>query len=38
MRLIEHRFDDNIITTTVDRVLTWARESSIWPMGFGLAC
>jgi len=38
MGLIEHRFDDNIITTTIDRVLTWARESSIWPMGFGLAC
>ena len=38
MGLIEHRFDDNIITTTIDRVLNWARESSIWPMGFGLAC
>jgi NADH-quinone oxidoreductase subunit B len=38
MGLIEHRFDDNIITTTIDRVLNWARESSMWPMGFGLAC
>ena len=38
MGLIEHRFEDNVITTTIDRVLTWARESSIWPMGFGLAC
>jgi len=38
MGLIEHRFDDNIITTSIDRVLNWARESSIWPMGFGLAC
>ena len=38
MGLIDHRFDDNIITTNIDRVLNWARESSIWPMGFGLAC
>ena len=38
MGLLEHRFDDNIITTTVDDVLGWARKSSLWPMGFGLAC
>src|SRR5213078_2963440 len=38
MGLIEHRFEDNFITTSIDRVLNWARESSIWPMGFGLAC
>jgi len=38
MPTIEHSFEDNIITTTIDRVLGWARESSIWPMGFGLAC
>ena len=35
---IEHRFDDNIITTKVDEVLGWARKSSLWPMTFGLAC
>src|SRR3979411_903842 len=38
MGLIHHRFEDNFITTSIDRVLNWARESSIWPMGFGLAC
>ena len=38
MGLIDHRFEDNIITTNIDRMLNWARESSIWPMGFGLAC
>ena len=38
MGLITHQFEDNFITTSVDRVLNWARESSIWPMGFGLAC
>jgi NADH-quinone oxidoreductase subunit B len=38
MGLIEHRFEDNFITTNVDKVLNWARQSSLWPMGFGLAC
>ena len=38
MGLIEHRFDDNFITTNVDKVLNWARQSSLWPLGFGLAC
>ena len=38
MGLITHQFEDNFITTSIDRVLNWARESSIWPMGFGLAC
>jgi NADH-quinone oxidoreductase subunit B len=37
MGLIDHSFEDNIITTSVDRIFNWARESSIWPMGFGLA-
>jgi len=38
MGLIDHRFADNIVTTKLDTVLSWARESSLWPMGFGLAC
>ena len=38
MGLIDHKFEDNFITTNVDRILTWARENSLWPMGFGLAC
>jgi NADH-quinone oxidoreductase subunit B len=38
MGLIDNRFDANIITTTVDDVLGWARKNSLWPMGFGLAC
>jgi len=38
MGLIDHSFEDNFITTSIDRILNWARESSIWPMGFGLAC
>lgn len=27
-----------IVTTTVDKVLEWGRESSLWYMSFGLAC
>lgn len=38
MGLMEHRFSDNIITTTVDGVINWARRSSLWPLTFGLAC
>ena len=38
MGLIDQRFDDNIITTNLDKILNWARRSSLWPMGFGLAC
>jgi len=35
---MEHKFSDNIITTTVDGVINWARRSSLWPVTFGLAC
>ncbi|MEI7934090.1 MAG: NADH-quinone oxidoreductase subunit B [Chlorobiaceae bacterium] len=28
----------NMLVTSVDNVLNWARLSSLWPMGFGLAC
>jgi NADH-quinone oxidoreductase subunit B len=38
MGLMEHKFSDNIITTTVDGVINWARRSSLWPVTFGLAC
>ncbi|HPU84777.1 MAG TPA: NADH-quinone oxidoreductase subunit B family protein [Candidatus Latescibacteria bacterium] len=38
MGILEERFDPNIVTTTVDAFLDWARKSSLWPMGFGLAC
>jgi NADH-quinone oxidoreductase subunit B len=38
MGLIENRFESNIIVTTADAVINWARKSSLWPMTFGLAC
>ena len=28
----------DIVTTTLDKALNWARKNSIWPMTFGLAC
>ena len=30
--------DDGILITSLDKLLNWARQSSIWPMSFGLAC
>ncbi|MGI8519347.1 MAG: NADH-quinone oxidoreductase subunit B, partial [Actinomycetota bacterium] len=28
----------NFITTKLDKVVDWARRSSLWPATFGLAC
>jgi len=30
--------DEGIIFTSLDKAVNWARKSSIWPLGFGLAC
>lgn len=27
----------NILVTTVDKLVNWARQSSLWPVAFGLA-
>ncbi|MGR3319708.1 MAG: NADH-quinone oxidoreductase subunit B [Candidatus Anammoxibacter sp.] len=35
---IEAKLGDNILTTTLDMVVNWARKNSLWPMPFGLAC
>jgi NADH-quinone oxidoreductase subunit B len=35
---IEGRFEENVLTTTVEQAINWARQASIWPMTFGLAC
>jgi NADH-quinone oxidoreductase subunit B len=29
---------DNIITTTIGKVIGWGRGNSVWPAQFGLAC
>ncbi len=38
MGLIEGRFEPNIVVTSADAILNWARSRSIWPLTFGLAC
>ena len=38
MAWIDGRFEENVITTTLEQAMNWARQSSIWPMTFGLAC
>ncbi len=30
--------EPKVLTTTIDRILSWARKNSIWPVQFGLAC
>jgi NADH-quinone oxidoreductase subunit B len=35
---VESCFGDTIITTTLEKVVNWARKSSLWPATFGLAC
>src|SRR5690606_3912995 len=38
MSWIENRFEENLIITSLDWAVNWARKSSVWPMTFGLAC
>ena len=35
---IEGRLEESVMTTTVEQAINWARQGSIWPMTFGLAC
>ncbi|MBI4621301.1 MAG: NADH-quinone oxidoreductase subunit B [Desulfobacterales bacterium] len=35
---IEDHLGNNIITTTLEKLVNWGRRSSLWPAGFGLAC
>ena len=39
MGWLEGRFDEGgVIVTTLEQAVNWARESSLWPLTFGLAC
>src|SRR5579863_7417786 len=38
MTWIDERFEENVITTTLEQAMNWAKQSSVWPMTFGLAC
>nr|HID59362.1 NADH-quinone oxidoreductase subunit B [Desulfobacterales bacterium] len=35
---IEEHLGNNIITTTLEKLVNWSRKSSLWPATFGLAC
>jgi len=35
---VEKYLPDGILLTTVEKAVGWARKSSLWPLGFGLAC
>lgn len=38
MSWLENRFEDNLVITSLDWAVNWARAGSIWPMTFGIAC
>jgi NADH-quinone oxidoreductase subunit B len=35
---LEEYIPRGILLTVADKVVNWARSSSVWPFGFGLAC
>ncbi len=35
---IEKYLPDGVLLTTVEKAVNWSRKSSLWPLGFGLAC
>lgn len=35
---IEGRLEEGVMTTTLEQAINWARQSSLWPLTFGLAC
>ncbi len=38
MGWIQNRFEENLVITSLDWALNWAKSNSLWPMTFGLAC
>ena len=39
MGWMENRFEEGgVVVTTLEQAMNWARESSLWPFTFGLAC
>ena len=35
---IEAHLGNNVATASLEKLVNWARRSSLWPAGFGLAC
>lgn len=35
---IEGRFEDGLVITSLEQAINWARQGSLWPLTFGLAC
>lgn len=35
---IEGRFEEGVVITSLEQAINWARQGSLWPMTFGLAC
>ena len=38
MGVLSNKFSDNIIITSLDKIINWARSGSEWYFQFGLAC
>jgi NADH-quinone oxidoreductase subunit B len=38
MGMMEGRWEEGFVTTTLEQAVNWARQGSLWPMTFGLAC
>jgi len=38
MSFMVNRFEEGLVITSVDWALNWARQCSLWPVTFGLAC
>jgi NADH-quinone oxidoreductase subunit B len=35
---IEGRLEESVMCTSLEQAINWARQASVWPMTFGLAC
>jgi len=38
MGMLEGRWEEGFVTTTIEQAINWSRHGSLWPMTFGLAC